>query len=557
LVTIWLLVVLQVEAKVTPGSLFGDNGVLQEGGVVPVWGTAREAEVVTVEFQGQKKSTTTRNGRWLVKLKKLQAGGPFDLEISGDNFLRFTNILVGDVWLCSGQSNMEVGMAAVHNTKEELSKGNHPSLRLFVVTLNTAFDPQTAVLQNPANDLNGYWQICTPETLAQDGTWSAYPGFSGVGYFFGREIQAMTGKPVGLIGSYYGGTLVEAWTSLDALKRRGFTNQVLAYQTALARSPQERAEFPIAQVKYERELALWKAQVETPYNAALQAWKAASDQARADKKALPSKPLLPQPAPVSLPTGDAGKNTPGVLFNAMIQPLIPYAMKGVIWYQGEQNAAAPDGYAELFQCMVTDWRQRWGLGKFPFLFVQIAGYYAPQSKPSEGGWARLREEQFKSLSVPNTGMASAMDLGAPFDVHPRDKYDVGRRLALAAKKIAYGQSLTFCGPLYESMRIEGDKIHISFRQVGGGLKMGTPPWTPSGKTLPVPAKLTGFAISGADRNWFWGDAVIEGDNVVVSSAEVKRPIAVRYGWASFPVCNLYNVEGLPASSFRTDDWRDN
>jgi sialate O-acetylesterase len=491
-------VALPLRGAVKPSALFGDNAVLQAGVDVPVWGTARQGEVVTVEFQGRKKSVTAKDGKWMVHLRRLKPGGPFDLIIAGGDSLTFTNVLVGEVWLCSGQSNMEVGLGAAHNAKEELPKATYPNLRLFVVSQSTAFVPQDAVTPNPSNDLHGHWQICTPETILKDGTWPAYPGFSAVAYFFGRELQGTTGQPVGLIGSYFGGTLVSSWMSLDALKKNPeFTHRISEYESAMARFK--------------------------------------SDGSRSNEEQ---------------------KNIPSVLFNAMIQPLVPYALKGVIWYQGEQNAAAPDGYANAFKCMVTDWRRRWGLGDFPFLFVQIAGYHAPQTNASEGGWALLREQQMKSLSLRKTGMASAMDLGAPFDVHPRDKLDVGHRLALAAKHVAYGQELVYSGPIYDSMKIQGDKIRISFRHVGGGLKVGLPPWTPSGKLPPTPTRLTGFAIAGADRNWVWADAFIERDRVVVSSLQVRNPVAVRYGWASFPVCNLYNAEGLPASSFRTDDWRE-
>ncbi len=491
-----LAVTLPALAGVHCSTLFGDNAVLQQGTEVPVWGTARNGEIVTVEFQGQKKSTTASDGKWLVRLDKLNPGGPFDMIITGDDVLKFTNVVVGDVWLCSGQSNMQFGMGAAHNAKEELPQASHPNLRLFVVSLNTAFAPQSAILLDSSNKLEGHWQICTPATLLKDGNWSKYPGFSAVAYYFGRDIHEFTGRPVGLIGSYYGATLVEAWTSLAALQQGGTrSNYVAAYNAVLARS--ERAGLSVA------------------------------------------KP---------------GINTPSVVFNAMIQPLIPYAIKGVIWYQGEQNAANPDDYATVFKLMVRDWRHRWGLGDFPFIFVQIAGYHAPQTQPSEGGWAWLREQQLESLSVTNTAMASAMDLGAPFDVHPRDKRDVGYRLALAAKHIGYGKKLVYSGPVYDSMRIEGDKIRLTFRHVGGGLKMGTPPWTSSGKLPSTPTRLTGFAIAGADRKWAWANAVIDGNTVLVSSPEVKHPVAVRYGWASFPLGNLYNAEGLPASSFRTDIW---
>jgi sialate O-acetylesterase len=485
-------------ADVQPNALFGDNAVLQQGMEVPVWGTARDGETVTVEFQGQKKSVIAKDGKWMVHLDQLNSGGPFELIMAGDNVLTFTNVVVGDVWLCFGQSNMQFGMGAAHNAKEELPRANHPNLRLFVVSLNTAFEPQSAIRLNSSNKLEGHWQICTPETLLKDGTWPKHPGFSAVAYFFGRDIHEFTGQPVGLIGSYYGATLVEAWTSLAALQQGGTrSNYVAAYDAALAQSQ--------------------------------------------NNGLSPIKPDI---------------NTPSVVFNGMIQPLIPYAIKGVAWYQGEQNAADPDDYAAVFKLMIRDWRQRWGEGDFPFLFVQIAGYHAPQKQPSESGWAWMREQQLKSLSVPDTAMASAMDLGAPFDVHPRDKLDVGHRLALAAEHIAYGKKLVYSGPIYDSMKIEGDKIRLTFLHVGGGLEMGIPPWTSTGKLPPTPTRLTGFAIAGADRKWAWANAVIDGNTVLVSSPEIKHPVAVRYGWASFPVCNLYNAEGLPASSFRTDAWRD-
>jgi len=483
-------------AEVRPSALFGDNAVLQRDARVPVWGTAREGEVVTVQFQNQTRTTTARNGKWKVYFKKLQPGNSYEMEIAGDNFLRFTNVAVGDVWLCSGQSNMEVGMASVHNARTEVPAATHPNMRLFVTGLNTSFIPQWDVTLDSSNELQGHWQICTPQTIARDGTWSRYPGFTAVGYFFGREIQEVTGQPVGLIGSYYGGTLAEAWTSLEALKKNhSRSNYVARYESVLGES---------------------KTNSSVPPN----------------------------------------KNTPSVLFNGMIAPLIPYALKGAIWYQGEQNASDPGDYAAVFKTMVNDWRRRWGLGDFPFLFVEIAGYHAPQKEPSEGGWALLREQQMKSLTIRNTAMASAMDLGAPFDVHPLDKYDVGHRLALAAEHLAYGKNLVYSGPIYASMKVEGSNIRIKFRNVGGGLKIGLPPWTQSGK-MPSFTRLAGFAIAGADHKWVWADATIDGETLLVFSSQVKVPVAVRYGWASYPVCNLYNTEGLPASSFRTDNWPEN
>jgi sialate O-acetylesterase len=231
-------------------------------------------------------------------------------------------------------------------------------------------------------------------------------------------------------------------------------------------------------------------------------------------------------------------------------------MKGVVWYQGEQNATTPHGYGALFKTMISDWRQRWHLGDFPFLFVQIASYHAPQTYPSEGGWAWLREEQLKALALPHTAMASAIDLGNPKDVHPRDKADVGHRLALAARHVAYGETLESSGPMYDSIEIKGNTIQISFQHVGGGLQIGIPPWTSELKPPVKLVRLTGFAIAGAERKWFFAEALIDGNRVYVSSEKVPNPVAVRYDWASFPLGNLYNAEGLPASPFRTDHWEE-
>jgi sialate O-acetylesterase len=245
-----------------------------------------------------------------------------------------------------------------------------------------------------------------------------------------------------------------------------------------------------------------------------------------------------------------------VLYNGMIAPLIPYAIKGAIWYQGESNAGNGLEYQTLFPRMISGWREKWNQGDFPFLYVQLANFMAPQVKSSEGGWAELREAQLKTLSLPNTGMAVIIDIGDAHDIHPKDKIDVGLRLALAAKHVAYKQDLVYSGPIYDSMKIEGNKIRLTFKDTGSGLQMSASPWTPTGVPVPAPTELTGFAIAGADQNWVWAKAQIDGNSVVVSSDQVPSPVAVRYGWASNPPCNLYNKEGLPASPFRTDDWTD-
>jgi len=249
----------------------------------------------------------------------------------------------------------------------------------------------------------------------------------------------------------------------------------------------------------------------------------------------------------------------GNLYNAMIAPLMPYAIKGVIWYQGESNCNNSKQYRVLFPIMITDWREKWGQGNFPFLFVQLPNINKPATEPVQGEdrWPGVREAQAKAMSVPNTGMATIIDVGDPDEVHGKDKIDVGVRLSLVARHLVYGEDIVYTGPIYDSMKVEGNKVLITFKNTGGGLAIGTPPWTPSGKIPPVASELKGFAIAGADKKWVWAQARINGDQVVVSSDQAPNPAAVRYGWADNPPCNLYNKVNPPAAAFRTDEWEPN
>ncbi|MDB6110169.1 MAG: sialic acid-specific 9-O-acetylesterase [Pedosphaera sp.] len=547
-------------ATVTPHGLFTDNAVIQQAQRVPIWGTASEGEKVTVELAGQKATTTAKQGRWLVHLDDLKAGGPFTLTITGDNTIKVNNVLVGDVWLCSGQSNMEFGLAGAHNAREELPRASQPDIRIFLVARAAAFEPQdapgdTAGL-NPSdglsNESHGHWLVCTPENVLKATGWTAFPGFSAVAYFFGREIQRTTHQPVGLIGSYYGGTLIQAWTSLDALKRDpAFDGYIRTYEAARAKASKIREKFPEARKRYDLELAQWRQEAGDPFAQATREWEKTAGVA---SPPLSPRPKPSRPAPIMPPTGDPGKNTASVLFNAMIRPLIPYGIKGVIWYQGESNAATPHDYEKLFQCLITDWRSRWAAGDFPFLFVQLAAFVPPPKSPATGNWALIREAQSKALLLPRTAMAVTIDLGAGKNIHPQDKADVGHRLALAARRMAYGEDLVFSGPACAAMTLEDGKIRLTFKHAGHGLQAGAPPWTADGTKPAAPTELSGFAIAGDDQKWIQARAIIDGDTVVVSSDEVAHPVAVRYGWADNPSCNLYNQEGLPASPFRTDAW---
>jgi len=353
----------------------------------------------------------------------------------------------------------------------------------------------------PLEDTEGQWTLCSPQSVGD---------FSAVGYFFGREIHKALGVPVGLIHSSWGGTPAEAWTSLPYLE--GDPD----YQPIIERWKLNLANYPKAIKDYEAKLAEWQS---------------AAEKAKAEGKPAPPAPWKP--------AGPEYPGRPAVLYNGMIAPLIPYAIQGVIWYQGEANAGRAYQYRRLFPTMIRNWRKAWGQGNFPFLFVQLANY-EPGNLNEE--WAELREAQLMALQLPSTGMAVAIDIGNPKDIHPRNKQEVGRRLALTALAKVYGKNIEYSGPMYRGMSIEGGAIRLRFDHVDGGLlAMGGGP-------------LKGFTIAGEDRKFVPAEAVIEGETVVVRSPEVAHPVAVRYAWAINPTCNLYNKAGLPASPFRTDDW---
>jgi sialate O-acetylesterase len=467
------------------------------------------------------------------------ASTPLTLTVTGKNSLKFSDVLIGDVWLCAGQSNMGFDLKDSHNGATEVPNANEPQIRLFKVWSKVALEPQT--------DLKGNWVVCTPETAAT---------FSAVAYFFGRELHHSLNRPIGLIANPWGGMPAQAFTSLAGLQKDPpFTNYTAAYQKVLADYPKAKEAYPAAMAAYLAEDKTWKETVGAAYAPIYQEWQTAFNESivRGDPNP-PPRPMPSSPEPKSPDLPEGAPNTPSVLFNGMVAPLIPYAIKGAIWYQGENNADQGAEYATLLPRMIADWREHWQQGDFPFLFVQLANYKHPQVQPSEGQWAIIRESQLKTLAVPNTGMAVAIDLGEARTVHPLDKMDIGLRLALAAKHVAYGQKLVFSGPIYDTMKVEGNKIRLHFKYSETGLKIGTAPWT----RFPPPAQpvteLTGFAIAGADKNFVWAQAKIDGNDVVVSSDQVAAPVAVRYGWANDPPCNLYNKENLPASPFRTDDW---
>jgi sialate O-acetylesterase len=530
-----------VLADVKLPAIISNNMVLQSDKPLPIWGTADAGEKVTVTIADQKaEATADDKGAWKVTLKPLKAGDAVTMTVAGKNSINVGNILVGSVWICSGQSNMQFGLNGAHNAAAEVPKANYPKIRLFTVPNITSL--------TPLSDVKGQWVECTPKTA---------PGFSAVGYFFGRDVHEATGFPVGLIHTSWGGTPAEAWTSYEGLEKdKELAPYVTSIDNAIHGAPGAQEKYVKDLAAYEVEKKKWDVEVGEPFQDEMKEYQEGVKKARAERTPEPGKPILSRPAPK--PPADPSKagispGTPTVLYNAMIAPLIPFAIEGAIWYQGEANAGAADLYRTLFPRMITDWRERWAEGDFPFLFVQLANWLPRKETPVDEPWAHLREAQNNTLKLPHTGMAVIIDIGDAADIHPRDKMDVGHRLALWALRDTFGKKIVASGPLYSGMKIEDNKIRISFTELGTGLAIGGPP-AGSGLESKPGDELVGFAIAGEDGKYVWAKAVIDGESVVVSSDQVAKPANVRYAWANNPACNLYNKEGLPASPFRTEAW---
>lgn len=626
-------------AEIRPSLLVSDNMVLQRNAPLPIWGWADKGEKVTVSFNGQTLSAKPdKNGKWVVTFEAMPAGGPYEIVLSSKKSkLIIKNVMVGEVWICSGQSNMEWVLSNTENAEEEITKANYPTIRHFKVPRRVSPLPKDTLEK-------GKWQLSSPETAAN---------FTAVGYYFAKELQEKLGVTVGLINTTWGGTVVETWMSAGAAKKvPEFQEQVEELENFdIATYEQKQKEklmkvlggpIPTTDEGMVNGKAVWASSELDE-----KGWKAMELPALWESKGLTNldgivwfrKTInLPNsfggkeamlhlskiddsditwvngvkvgemtnsynkdrvyPIPFDLlktgkititvrvdDTGGGGgiygggdnlkivsssgeeislvgnwkykvakanmnfavlapNSNPTLLFNGMVKALIPYAMKGTIWYQGESNADRAYQYRRIFPGMIQDWRNLWKQGDFPFLFVQLANFLEANPTPSESNWAELREAQSMTLSLPNTGQAVIIDIGEADDIHPRNKEDVGKRLALNARNIAYGEDLVYSGPVYESMSVEGNKIRLKFKHVGGGLlakdKYGY---------------LKSFAIAGDDKKFVWAKAEIVGDEVIVYSESVNKPVAVRYAWANNPDdANLYNAEGLPASPFRTDDW---
>jgi sialate O-acetylesterase len=651
-----------------PGIISRDM-VLTKTAQTPVWGWADPGETVVVTLDGQTTRTTAgADGRWRTALDLSKSGvGPFDLVVQGKNRITIPNVVVGEVWLASGQSNMEFALRSTEGATEEAANSENPLFRQFVVKRKTSLVPM--------ENCEGTWRAAGPLTS---------PGFTAVGYYFGKRIQHELGVPVGLINSSWGGTPSEAWTSIEALdtvpelkatreeswveinthpdrikawrdafgawlkqsqredraaadpalfaapdaSTEGWTAIQVPGPSAVPTAPEPgavwvRKEVTVPESQQNKPLWLdlgimegfdsvyWNGELATRMtyreHPGAGAYHRSGDyiipaekiRAGANTIAIriyspvaPPKlfsylkignlnvsnewlskveftlpPLTPaqlaaapkQPAALSDPAKVAAH-----LYNGMINPLIPYAISGVVWYQGETNAPRAYQYRTAFPLMITGWRTAWGQGDFPFYFCQLANWRPKKPQPAESDWAELREAQSMALSLPNTGQAALIDLGESRDIHPRNKKDVGERLARIALAKTYGRDIEYSGPEYTGMKIEGARIRITFNHVGGGLVAKElpaeyPEITLQNKYAPLvrnsPAsQLEGFALCGADQKWVWADAKIDGETVVVWSDKIPAPVAVRYAWADNPTCNLYNAAGLPAFPFRTDDF---
>ncbi len=481
------------QAAVTLPTLVTDHMVVQRDLPVHVWGKANPGEAVSVNFRGETGTAVTDDlGQFHVYLAPGAAGGPFEMRVKGTNEIVLKDILVGDVWVAAGQSNMEWPIRWAGAPEVEMAGARHPRIRLFRA--------MHRVSEYAFDELYGTpWAECGPETVAD---------FSAVGYHFGRNLQEKLGVPIGLIQMAWGGTPIDSWTSYGALTADASLMPALAEWASMMR------DHPEALLRYHQEAKRWEAAA-----------------ARAKAAGMAFK----EPAPAK-PVGPEGPWKPGVIFNGMVAPAAHYPIRGVIWYQGESNTALTRApyYGRLFRTMIEDWRRAWGLGDFPFLYVQLAGFGAD----AESDWPEVREAQRRALATANTAMAVAIDLGERDNIHPKNKREVGRRLALAARALVYGESVAYSGPLFRRVTQESGALRVWFDH-GGGLAARN-------------GELRGFEVAGEDRLWSAAAARIDGATVLVSSPAAPKPRYVRYGWANFSEGNLYNAEGLPAAPFRSE-----
>jgi sialate O-acetylesterase len=493
------------DTPLTLAPVFGDHAVLQRDKPVAVWGSAAPSDAITVTFRGQTATASAGpDGLWKLAIGPFPASAdPSDLVVSGHGTLTLHDVVVGEVWLCSGQSNMEFtvddggDIYRADHPEAEVAAANFPLIRQLKVERTVATAPMRTVK-------TGGWQAASPETVGK---------FTAVGYFFARDIHRALGVPVGIIDSPWGGTPVESWMS-DAARA----------STSLA------AELA---ARWKRQMSEWPPERVAKYPAEMAAWEKAQEDAKINHR----RNTLPWPQP---PASNDSPALPGGLYNAMIAPLQPATLRGILWYQGESNAGRPGEYAELFSTMIRSWREGFAQGDLPFYFVQLANF-GDENERVDRNWARLREAQAKVLGLPNTGMAVAIDIGEAHNIHPRNKQEVGRRLALIAKTRVYGVAPEVSGPVFASATREGKALRVRFTSAGTELvaRGGT---------------VKSLEVAGQDKVFFPAGGVIETDSLVASSPDVPEPVAVRYAWTNAPEANLYSDTGLPAVPFRSDDW---
>lgn len=491
-----------VRADVSLPDVLGSSMVLQQKQSVPIWGGAEPGEAVTVTFGKIKRTVVAdANGKWLVDLGKLSANSsPQEMTISGKNTIVLKDILVGEVWLVAGQSNMQRLLRETDNGEAVQAAARHPNIRLFNVSREVAFKKRVGKLAE--------WAACTPESVRE---------FSAAGYYFGVELEKELRVPIGLINSSYGGSQAEAWTPVEYL----LANPEL--KATVERTKIWDAERPRVRVEYDE---------------AIKKWRDISDRQR-------SAGVRPSPSP-AVPDALREYRIAASIYDRMVSPIIPFSIRGVIWYQGESNEARAEQYNILLPTMIRSWRERWGEGNFPFGIVQLPNYRSTSVEPIESAWSFLREAQRRTaLTTPNTGLIVTIDIGEANDVHPRNKIAVGRRMFRWAMRQAYGRNLSD-SPMLKKAEAKGGKMVLTFANAGSGLRISDD------------KPLTEFAIAGADKKWVWAEAkIVEKDKVEVWSTSVPAPVAVRYAFNSNPKHpNLTNDSGLPASPFRTDSWAD-
>ncbi len=483
-------------------AVFGDHMVLQQKQANPVWGWDTPGTEVTVTFSGQTKTGTAgEDGRWTVQLDPLDANAtPAVLSVKGTSGRDISNVLVGEVWLSSGQSNMQWSVTATWNYDVEILTANHPAIRVISVPNLGTQEPQT--------DFKGEWKVCSPQTIGS---------FSAVAFHYGRILHQALGVPVGLIDNSWGGSSAEAWVRRDRLENddrfQGYMNHWREIEATF--------DFEKLQAEYQEKR---------------QAWEKERDAAQANNQPVPQAPQAPQNVL-------ANQHRPGNLHSGCLHFLIGYGIRGAIWYQGESNAGRASQYHDLMSLLITSWREEWKQGDFPFYFVQLADYMAEKPEPGDSGWAELREAQTRTMNeVKNTGQAVIIDIGEANDIHPRNKQDVAARLARWALARDYGfENLHHRSPEFKSLEIQGSDAIVTIDHTGGGLR-----------AYDV-NEIKGFAISGEDGKWVWAKAeFVPGGAIRVTSPEVPAPVAVRYAWADNPVANVRTLEGLPLTPFRTD-----